>query len=58
MTLSNTELGAIIERDKNTAETWFNGPASGPAQAYRDRRALITALQEVSDELEETQELE
>lgn len=37
------DFSAIAQRDAMTAATWFTGPASGPAQAYRDRRALIEA---------------
>ena len=38
-------VDAIRERDANCAPTWFTGPAaSGPAQAYRDRRTLLDEL--------------
>lgn len=37
------DFSGIVQRDAMTAATWFTGPTSGPAQAYRDRRALIEA---------------
>jgi hypothetical protein len=40
-----TDLEAMRERDRLTAATWFAGPASGPAQAYRDRRALLAEIE-------------
>lgn len=51
---SKTELdfGAIVQRDVKTAATWFTGPASGPADAYRDRRALIEASRKARLEIE------
>jgi hypothetical protein len=47
------KFSEIVQRDAMTAETWFKGPASGPAQAYRDRRELIEAYSKVRTEIEE-----
>lgn len=53
---SKTDLDfpAIVLRDAKTAATWFTGPASGPADAYRDRRALIEAYAALRASIETT----
>lgn len=45
------EMQEIIERDKQMADLWFYGPASTPAMAYRDRRALLSYIRVLQTEL-------
>lgn len=46
-----------IVRDAMTAATWFDGPASGPAMVYRDRRELIEAYAKVRAENERLRDI-
>jgi hypothetical protein len=47
------KFSEIVQRDAMTAATWFTGPASGPALAYRDRRVLIEKYTKARETLEE-----
>lgn len=45
------EMQEMVKRDKQMADLWFYGPASTPAMAYRDRRALLSYVRALQTEL-------
>lgn len=42
--MSGADLKAIRQRDATSGALWFTGPASFTAQAARDRRDLLAAI--------------
>lgn len=47
----STQLAEIRERDRTSAATWYEGPASPKSQCFRDRRALLQSVADLQRQL-------